>query len=181
MVYELKISDNYSDSYWFEYEQSEFSNIDLIQGKKIRLDNPLNFELKKKVSEKKLLSFDYFLSDGPDFISPRLATLLADNKDFLKDVQLLDANVVINGKNYSGFKVLNILRMLSCIDMDKSDSVPILDHLPDGPKRFTQIVFRNDVIEDFYMARCLEYKYCVVISEKLRQLFIENNVKGIEL
>jgi hypothetical protein len=181
MVYELKISDNYSDSYWFQYEQSEFSNIDLIQGKKIKLDNPLKFGLKKKVSEKKLLSFDYFLSDGPDFISPRLATLLADNKDFLKDVQLLDANVVINGKNYSGFKVLNIIRMLSCIDMDKSDSVPILDYLPDGPKRFTQIVFRNDVTEDFYMARCLEYKYCIVISEKLRQFFIENNVKGIEL
>ncbi|PIT13518.1 hypothetical protein [Snodgrassella alvi] len=180
MLFELKIFD-YPNTYWFEYESNEISNYDLLQCKKIQNDNPLIFKLKKKVSEKRLLSYDFCFSDGPDFISPRLATLLANNKDFLKDVQLLDANVIINGQNHSGFKVINILRTISCIDMDKSDSEPILDYLPDGPKRFYKIVFKQDIEENFYMARCLESEGRIVMSDKLRQFFIENNVKGIKL
>ncbi|MCO6505462.1 MAG: hypothetical protein J6568_08635, partial [Snodgrassella sp.] len=126
-------------------------------------------------------SFDFCSSCGFIIISPRLANLLANNKDFLKDVQLLDANVIINGQNHSGFKVINILRTISCIDMDKSDSEPILDYLPDGPKRFYKIVFKQDIEENFYMARCLESEGRIVMSDKLRQFFIENNVKGIKL
>ncbi|PIT22592.1 hypothetical protein BGI37_13960 [Snodgrassella alvi] len=71
--------------------------------------------------------------------------------------------------------------MLSCIDLDKSDSEPILDYLPDGPKYFNKIVFKEEVMENFYMARSLEYKSCIVISDKLKQFFIENNIKGIDL
>ncbi|MCO6565768.1 MAG: hypothetical protein J6581_10070, partial [Apibacter sp.] len=78
-LFELKIFD-YPNTYWFEYESNEISNYDLLQCKKIQNDNPLIFKLKKKVSEKRLLSYDFCFSDGPDFISLRLATLLANNK-----------------------------------------------------------------------------------------------------
>ncbi|PIT56270.1 hypothetical protein BHC44_01280 [Snodgrassella alvi] len=181
MIYELKKTDNYPDSYWLEYEKGDVDPLDLRQCKIIKINNSLLFKVEKKVSEKRLLSLDFYRCCGFNIISPRLATLLANNKDFLKDVQLLDANVIINGQKHSGFKVLNILRMLSCIDLDKSDSEPILDYLPDGPKYFNKIVFKEEVMENFYMARSLEYKSCIVISDKLKQFFIENNIKGIDL
>ncbi|WP_239367002.1 imm11 family protein, partial [Snodgrassella communis] len=147
----------------------------------IKINNPLLFKVEKKVSEKRLLSFDFYRCCGFIIISPRLANLLVNNKDFLKDVQLLDANVIINGQNHSGFKALNILRMLSCIDVDKSDSEPLLANLPDSPIWFTKIVFKQDIMENFCMARTQEDKDCIVISDKLKQFFIENNVKGIKL
>ncbi|WP_239427802.1 imm11 family protein [Snodgrassella communis] len=181
MVYELKVSDNYPDSYWLEYEQGNVELLDLLQCKEIKTSEILIFKVEKKVSQRRLLSFDFYCCCGFIVISPRLSTLLSSSKDFLKDVQLLDANVIINDQTHTGFKVINILRMLSCIDMDKSDSEPILDYLPDGPKRFYEIVFKQDIEENFCMARCQESKGHIVMSDKLRQFFIENNVKGIKL
>ncbi|PIT50853.1 hypothetical protein BHC44_11945 [Snodgrassella alvi] len=181
MVYELRLSNDYPESYWFDYEQGSVELLDLLQHKEIKINDSLLFKVKKKVSEKRLLSFDFCSSCGFIIISPRLANLLANNKDFLKDVQLLDANVIINGQKYSGFKALNILRMLSCIDVDKSDSEPLLANLPDSPIWFTKIVFKQNIVEDFCMARCLESEEHIVISDKLRQFFIENEVKGIDL
>ena len=94
-------------------------------------------------------------------------------------MQLLDAIVIINGQSHYGFKVFNPLHFLSCIDMDKSESRPLLSYLPDGPKSFTKMVFRQDITKDFWMARCEENTSCIVISDKLKQFCIENNIKDI--
>ncbi|QXN62123.1 hypothetical protein [Serratia fonticola] len=181
MIHELKISPDYPNNYWFEYEQGEVSNNDLIQCKEVRSNNDFIFKAKRKVSEKSLLSYDFCFSDGPIFISPRLVSLLLTNKGFSRDVQLLDAVVVINNLNYLGCKVINVIRSLSCIDMDRSDSQPILSYLPDGPRKFNEIVFKENLTEDFCIARCVEYKPCIVMSNALRDFFIENNVRGLKL
>ena len=180
MIYRLKLTDDYPDSYWFQFKKEEISIVDLMQCQEIHLKNPLIFTLNKKINEKRLLSYNIFSSDGPRFISPRLATLLENNEEFVKDVQLLDATVIINGQSYDNFKVFNILRTLSSIiDTDKSESTPALDSMPDGPRLFTNIILRQDVTEDFWIARCLDYKSCIVISDKLKQFCIENNIKDI--
>ena len=180
MIYELMIG-NYPDSYWFQYDSTVVANYEFIECKEIQSNKPLVFKLEKKVSEKRLLSYDFYFSDGPDFISPRLANLLSNNQDFLHDVQLIDATITVNGRSYSGYKVLNILRLISCIDMNKSEYEPILDDYPDGPMRFFKIVFKEDIKEQFCMARCEESEGIIVISESLRQFFIKNKVKGIDL
>ena len=181
MISRLMCGDVYPDRYWFQFKEEEISIVDLMQCQKIHLKNPLIFTLNKKISEKRLLSYDYYMSDGPDFISPKLTTLLENNDEFLKEVQLLDAIVIINGQSHYGFKVFNPLRFLSCMDMDKFESTPVLDSQPDGPRRFTKKVFRQDVTEDFWIVRCLEDSSCVMISDKLRQFFIDNHIKGINL
>ena len=180
MIYELMVC-NYANRYWFEYVSTGDDYYELLQCKKIQSNNPIVFKLKDKVSEKRLLSYDFYFSSGPDFISPRLANLLSNNQDFLHDVQLIDATITVNGHSYSGYKVLNILRLISCIDMNKSEYEPILDDYPDGPMRFFKIVFKEDINEQFCMARCEESEGIIVISESLRQFFIENKVKGIDL
>ena len=180
MIYELMIS-NYPNSYWFQYDSTVVASYEFIECKEIQSNKPLVFKLEKKVSEKRLLSYDFYFSDGPDFISPRLANLLSNNQDFLHDVQLIDATITVNGRSYSGYKVLNILRLISCIDMNKSEYVPLLESLPDGPKKFFEIVFKENINEQFCMARCEESEGIIVISESLRQFFIKNKVKGIDL
>ena len=180
MIYELMIG-NYPDSYWFQYISTGDDYYELLQCKKIQSNKPIVFKLEKKVSEKRLLSYDIYFSDGPVFISPRLANLLSNNQDFLHDVQLIEATIIVNGRSYSGYKVLNILRLISCIDMNKSEYIPLLESLPDGPKKFYEIVFKENINEQFCMARCEESIGLIVISESLRQFFIKNKVKGIDL
>ena len=180
MIYELMIG-NYPDSYWFQYISTGDDYYELLQCKKIQSNKPIVFKLEKKVSEKRLLSYDIYFSDGPVFISPRLANLLSNNQDFLHDVQLIDATIIVNGRSYSGYKVLNILRLISCIDMNKSEYIPLLESLPDGPKEFYKMVFKENINEQFCMARCEESIGLIVISESLRQFFIKNKVKGIDL
>ncbi|MCX8727267.1 imm11 family protein [Gilliamella sp. B2838] len=179
MIYELMIS-NYPNSYWFQYDSTVVASYEFIEFKEIQLNKPLVFKLENKVSEKRLLSYDIYFSDGPVFISPRLANLLSNNQDFLHDVQLIDATITVNGCSHSGYKVLNILRLISCIDMNKSEYVPILDNDPDGPKEFYKMVFKENINEQFCMARCEESEGRIVISESLRQFFIKNKVKGID-
>ena len=180
MIYELEIF-NYPNSYWFQYDSTVVANYEFLQCKEIQSNKPLVFKLEKKVSEKRLLSYDFFFSDGPEFISPRLANLLSNNQDFLHDVQLIEATIIVNGRSYSGYKALNFLRLISCIDMNKSEYIPLLESLPDGPKEFYKMVFKENINEQFCMARCEESEGIIVISESLRQFFIKNKVKGIDL
>ena len=179
MIYELMIG-NYPDSYWFQYISTGDDYYELLQCKKIQSNKPIVFKIEKKVSEKRLLSYDIYFSDGPVFISPRLANLLSNNQDFLHDVQLIEATIIVNGCSYSGYKALNILRLISCIDMNKSEYIPLLESLPDGPKKFYEIIFKENINEQFCMARCEESEGRIVMSESLRQFFIKNKVKGID-
>ena len=180
MIYELEIF-NYPNSYWFQYDSTVVANYEFLQYKEIQSNKPLVFKIENKVSEKRLLSYDFYFSDGPVFISPRLANLLSNNQDFLHDVQLIEATIIVNGCSHSGYKVLNILRSISCIDMNKSEYIPLLESLPDGPKKFYKMVFKENINEQFCMARCEESEGRIVISESLRQFFIKNKVKGIDL
>jgi hypothetical protein len=90
-----------------------------------------------------IANYDFCFSGGSDFISVKLANLLSGYKVFFKDVKCLDANVIINGQSNSDYNVLNIIHLLSCIDMHKSDSEPILNYLPNGSKKFHRIVFKK--------------------------------------
>jgi len=181
-MYELSISDNYPNNYWFEYHHPDILGTDFVQCKKINYDDDSSFVfiLKKKVSEKKLFFYDFYFSNGPIFISPRLASLFSD-KPVLDDMQLVDASIIVNEVKYHGYKIINITRTLSCIDIEKSDSQPLLSYLPDGPKKFNKIVFKENVTEQFNIARCQEHKSCIVMSEQLRKFMVDNHVKGIDL
>ncbi|OCG16907.1 hypothetical protein A9G09_02165 [Gilliamella sp. wkB292] len=65
--------------------------------------------------------------------------------------------------------------------MNKSEYEPILDDYPDGPKNFYKMVLKENINEQFCMARCEESIGRIMMSESLRQFFIKNKVKGINL
>ena len=76
MISRLMCGDVYPDSYWFQFKREEISVTDFMDCEKIHLKNPLIFTLNKKISKKRLLSYNIYSSDGPNFISSKLATLL---------------------------------------------------------------------------------------------------------
>lgn len=157
-MYWLRIASDYPNSYWFEYQHPDISGSAFSQCKSIETNEGCFFSLKSKVSEKALPAYDFYYSDGPVFLSPRLSSLISYHDVFRTDVQLIDATVSINETQHRGYKIVNILREVSCIDMESSESQPILSYLPHGPRMFSKIVFKESVIEDFSMAKCSEYK-----------------------
>lgn len=179
-MHKLRITSDYPESYWFEYKHPDISGSAFSQCKSIETKEGYFFTLKSKVSEKELLTYDFYFSDGPIFISPRLASLISCHEVFRTDVQLIDATVSLNETKYQGCKIINILREVSCIDMEASESQPILSCLPNGPRKFSKIVFKEGVIEDFSMARCSGYKSCIIISNEFKEFLSKSNVKGVD-
>ncbi|MGY5954929.1 imm11 family protein [Kosakonia sp. AX9b] len=178
---ELKISLGYPNKYWFEYKHPNILASDFLKGAEFDLSERFNFYLKNRVSEKSLFSYDFYFSDGPLVISPRLVSVLLGANEFLSGIQLLDATMHINNAEYSGYKVLNVIDAISCIDMERSDSQLILSYLPNGPRKFNKIVFKNGISENFSLARCQEHNSSLVISQSFRDFLLNKNAKGIDL
>lgn len=180
-MFELKIASNYPNSYWFEYKNPTVSGVVFSQCKPIDNHEDFIFSLKSKVSQENLFSYDFYFSDGPFFISPRLASLLSNNSNIMADVQLIDADVYVNKTNYHEYKIMNIIREVACIDMEKSESQPILSYLPNGPRKYNKIIFKEKISENLSIARCQEYKSAIIVSDKFKDFILNNNVKGIDL
>lgn len=180
-MYELKIASDYPNNYWFEYNHPDISGGAFSQCKPIGNHGNFIFVLKPNVSQQKLFSYDFYFSDGPFFISPRLASLLSSDSNAMTDIQLIDADVYINKTNHQEYKIMNIIREVACIDIAKSESQPILSYLPNGPRKFSKIIFKENVSENFSIARCQEYKPAIIVSEKFKNFILSNNVKGIDL
>lgn len=179
-MHELKISHNYPNSYWLKYETTRVTSDDFMRCNYVNVNDKLKFGLNGVVSEKKILSYDFLFSDGPIVVSQKAAELLSPCEE-LGDIQLIDATLFMNGTSHCGYKVLNILRSLPCIDMEKSESQPILSYLPDGPRKFSKVVLKINIKNDFLMARALECNSFIVMSDPLREIFIKNNIIGLEL
>lgn len=64
--------------------------------------------------------------------------------------------------------------------MEVSESQPILSYLPNGSRKFSKIVYKEKIIEYFSMARCSEYKSCIIISNEFKEFLSKNDVKGID-
>lgn len=179
-MHELKISHNYPNKYWLKYEENGVTSDDFMRCNYVNFNDKLKFGLNGVVSEKKILSYDFLFSDGPIVVSQKAAELLSPSEE-MGDIQLIEASLSMNGTSHYGYKVLNILRSLPCIDMEKSESQPILSYLPDGPRKFSKVVLKRNVKNDFFIARSLECNSFIVISDSLREVFIENNIIGLEL
>ncbi len=175
----LKISDSYPESYWFKSKiLTGQDSIFLKTGNEITEEMVIEFALASKVSIVRLLKYDFFFSDGPDFISPRFHQLLLKEK--VSGVQFLDANVFIAGKKYEGYKVFNVTSAHSVFDKEKSKSRPLLSYLPDGPQTYTEIVLRDDVDLVVDVFRSEESFTTVLVSARVRELCELNKVRGLQ-
>lgn len=175
----LKIFQSYPERYWFKHKiLTGQDSISLKAGMEITEALKIEFSLISKVSVDALLKYDFFFSDGPNFISPRFHQLLL--KAQVSGIQFLDADVFIAGKKYEGYKVFNVTSKHSVFDKEKSKSQPLLSYLPEGPQIYTEIVLRDDVDLVVDAFRAEEDFTTVLVSARVRELCELNKVRGLQ-
>jgi hypothetical protein len=175
----VQISDTYPESYWFKSRVlTGQDSIELKTGAEVTGKWALEFRLDKRVSLDGVLGFDFFFSDGPNFISPRLYDILVSSK--ISGLQFIDANIYIQGEEYKGFKVLNFTNKQAAFDAENSKYEPLLSYIPDGPKKYTDIVLKEDISPAVDMFRAEEDFTVMLAVERVKLLFDSNQIVGVQ-
>ncbi|WP_342366182.1 imm11 family protein [Pseudomonas eucalypticola] len=123
--------------------------------------------------------YDFYFSDGPNFISPRLHALMLESK--VSGVQFFDADVYIGGVLQEGYKVINITSKMSAFDSEKSKSKPLLSYLPEGPRTYTDIFPKQDLTPDRDIFRATEAFTTILVVDRVKELIERNRVLGVKV
>lgn len=177
--YVLSVSDDYPDNYYFEYDHSSSPNYLSFRSGVLfnKSSSEPTFRSSAKVNVDRLMSYDFFMSDGGDFISSKFADLILNFAPH--DVQLINADVYVGNKNIKGFKIPNITSLVSCIDMKKSIFKPVIKSDPDGPKSFTRYEFIEGSLGSHKIVRCKEDLETIVVSEDFVRECKSSGIKGV--
>jgi hypothetical protein len=179
MYHKWSVSSDYPDSYWFEYDRYESPDHLLFkQGRPIdKLEGRPKFRLNKKVSLRRLSTFDYLLSDGPDLVSPRLGRLLTSLAS--EDVQCFGAEVYVGASELEGYQVPNITQLVPCLDRDRSDYEPLLSYMPDGPIHIRKAAYIPGSLGRHLVVRMLEDNQTIIVQDALVRACRDGNIRGI--
>lgn len=177
--YILSISDNYPESYWFKCKVGGGVDGSIFkEGVSIGEPPEVEFVNEKKVSIPRLMEYDFLYSDGPNLISPRLYQLLAEA--CITGVQFIDAQVIIAGQRYDGYKIFNVTSRAAVFDKDESIGEPLISYLPDGPKYYKKIVLNEGVELNFDIVRAAEQFTTIIASKKLAELCNSHEIIGLK-
>lgn len=175
----LSISDDYPESYWLKVKMlsGEESGV-FKEGVAVSKDIKVCFEGSKRVSASKLLSYDFFYSDGPNLISPRLYELMrAEN---ISGVQFVDADLLIGEVSYAGYKVFSVIDKSPALNLKESVSEPLLSYMPDGPRWFSKIVLDDEAILSSDVVRAEEESSVIVVAARVKSIFENGSVRGVQ-
>jgi|GEM_PF-804438 len=179
-MYLLEISDNYPESYWLEYDSKSFPDPLLLkEGQAVNISDfsDVHFKVKPKVSIEKVLKYDYLFSSGIDIISEKLAKILVSFNE--KIVQLIPTKIEYKDILYDGFYIVNYLMVKNAFDLEKSECVPLIKLMPDGPKKYTKIVLvKSDKQSCIFRAK--EDLFEIVATDDLVEKIENANIKGIQ-
>lgn len=177
--YILCISEDYPESYWLKSKvlSGEDSSI-FKEGLPIKQVVTVRFESQKKISSSKLLAYDFFFSDGPNLISPRLYELMV--KEDMSGVQFIDAELVVSGTSYTGYKIFNVVARSPAFDLESSESEPLLSYLPDGPRWYSKIVLAEDGKLSSDIVRAEEDIATIVVTARVKAIFEKNIIRGLQ-
>ncbi|MCX4062680.1 MULTISPECIES: DUF1629 domain-containing protein [Pseudomonas] len=175
----LEISEQYSESYWFKYDQKASpDHLFFISGEQqLSITKTPTFRNKKKVSTSRLLSFDLLQSDTIEFVSEALANVL---RDFPEDVQLFPADVYLKEEKLDGYYVFNVVQTLPCIDLNNSQHGPIFSFMPDGPLAFTTLQsLPSATLGSHHIVRAKESSQRIFVSQQFKQQCEASQLKGL--
>ncbi len=112
--------------------------------------------------------------------SERLIALLQGRSS--KYLQLFDAPIFDykTKKPISGYKVVNVVRLIPCLDFDKS-VISFSDDGKDIISVISPIYLERQIPNDAHIFRVTKDHYSVVISEELAEDFIREKITGVEL
>ena len=174
----LTISKDYPESYWLKMKMPSGRDRGMFKrGLVIDEKMELFFEAPKKASLSRLLSYDFFFSDGPNLISPRLYKLMEG--EGVSGVQFLDASLILGEKSFPGYKVFNVVSISRALDLEKSVSEPLISTMPDGPRWFRKVVLDDDLELSSDIVRAEEEIANIIVKERVKIIFESHSVRGL--
>lgn len=175
----LTISEEYPESYWLKIkmlsgEESGIFKEGVAVGERIKVC----FEAAKKVNASKLLIYDFFFSDGPNLISPRLHELMI--RKGVSGVQFVDADLVLGGISHGGYKIFNVIDRSPAINLKESICEPLLSCMPGGPRWFSKIVLDDGAELSSDIVRAEEEAATIVVTSRVKSIFETNSIRGLQ-
>lgn len=160
----------------FGVERSDKGKLTFADTPKFWRGAPLEAELVEKLQTLKLYIGD---GDRPEFLSNHYSPICSERmmriiqKRAGKDAQFFPAPVFEEktGKPVSGFYLLNIARMVECLDEGRSEVIHMIDD--DGNEEedigaVTHAVIREEKVpENVHLFRLAEHSSVILISEEL--------------
>jgi len=116
---------------------------------------------------------------GIPVVSKKVLELLLEK--YADDFQYFKADIKNEGNDVSGYYILNVINKLNVIDMEKSKySTYAFMGLQDRVSNIEYIAYKWKDLGRYGLARNADYMRDVLVDDKVKELFIKNNIKGVD-
>lgn len=160
-----------------DYELYGFKYTDLLVGKIIDKWNKniqLFYDQEGKLE-------DYISNPlGWPIVSQRIVKIF-DSLEIV-NIQYFPANILhkTSNKEIHSYHIVNVLELISALDLEKS----VYDSWDDSRKRVRglrePVIQNNKIAPEIDIFRLTEYPFWLLISERLKQIFIKERITGVD-
>ncbi len=138
----------------------------------------LVYQAKSKSAFNKLKHLHLISSTGPDLVSREFRCFL--EKNVPDEVEFFDAAIVFGEQKLDGFSAINPVVKINCCDMVKSE-FQLMNFDPNNPVyMFLYTVLLDEIPYGLNIVRCAENPNLIVVSDKIKNLFVECGLKGMK-
>lgn len=171
------LSNVYERDVYFGYSKKNiYDQLDLEEGIVYPLEEKLLYSVDKFDSY--LNTYDILPTIGGELVSLKLKNLL---ERLGSDCQFIPAVItsVKTGEINESFFVMNVLNVVSCLDMEKSEYRPLIKSLPDGPIKLLSIKYVPNSLNGHHIVRMEEYVEKIIVDDIFLKACKEEKIKGI--
>lgn len=175
MTYLWKVPNDYPEDFIGRYARKESPDRFLfLRGASVPGEIPTPLIL-FDVPPDKLSEFDILPNSAMiPLVSDKVSNVLS--KLWSNDVELIEAQVIANGKELKGYKLINATRLVRCVDHSNSDYVFIPN--TDAIMKFNRLRLKTGCMAGYQVAREAEYISYLYVSELVKEVFESNKWRG---
>ncbi|MFJ1376766.1 imm11 family protein [Capnocytophaga canimorsus] len=168
---------------WGSYNHNKsISHLFFLKGKMIQEEKPMLFyEISRKIYIEKVKTANILISFGVLIVNEKVKTILQKYVPTY-NIQFFDINIYCKEEFITKFYAVNICEKIPCIDIENSE-YRITNFDPQNPSyMFYYMKLRKNIFQDFSyvdMAICKEMELYIIVSDKIKKIFFEENIKGV--
>lgn len=160
-------------SFVFDDENNDIEYSVFNEGNKINIKENILYLVDK--IDAYISSYDILPTIGAILVSEKFKNTFLELSD--KELQFIPAIIKDEkGNENNNFFALNILNIISCMDMEKS----VTEKTRYGTIKIKKLVFTPNSLNNLDIIRMEEHNSYVIVTEKFKKRCEEANLKGIE-
>jgi hypothetical protein len=139
--------------------------------------NPIKYTVDK--IDKYLLNYDILPTIGAPLVSTKFKAeferLLGHDCEFLPATIVSSENGIIE----NSFYVLNLLKVIECIDYSRSEVRPLIKNVPNSPIKIIVLYLNKENLQNVHICRMQESKSIIIVDETFADLCNKIGINGI--